>query len=368
MAGSGTMTPAGGPIAGVISTVAPSGCLDLARYAYLIGYPECQFFGVKNDDTLMNAECRTIWLKSERDMIQSYLLEAQEEIENILRYPICYKWFVDERHPYKFPLLAKWTWVQAGGVMGSTVIQADAAVNHAADPAVIGPIATTVTSESEIKVYYPASLIETAIEIIPTDIDISGGFVTIYIPRCRMVHPNYLSNDRNGVDYTDLTRFLSVVDVYRIYNDPSTNATLVYPHSCEALASCSCDDYTQDGCIYVRSTEIGALDVLPANYSGGTWSATSCTRCGKPEYVEVNYYAGVEMTKQMEDMIVRLAHAKMPEEPCGCEVTQRLWRRDREVPKVFTKERLNCPFGLEQGAWVAWKWANGLRVRRGGGL
>jgi hypothetical protein len=342
--------------------------VTLPRYAKIIGYPECQFFGVNNPDDLMDSECREIWLKPERDDILKYLAEAQGEIEDILHYSIGYKWKADERHPYGFPLLAKWAWVIEAGVRATSTISAGEAVSHLTDPAVIGPVATTVTDEDEIKVYYPATLVEEEIEIHPSDIDLAGGFVTIYVPRCRMVLPTLVDNDRTGIDYTDTTNFLQTVDVVREYNDASTNATLVWPHSCETVSACSCDDYTQDACIYVRSTEIGALDVLPATYSGGAWSATSCTRCGQPEYVEVNYRAGVAMTRQMEDMIVRLAHAKMPEEPCGCEIAKRLWRRDRAVPKVFTKERLNCPFGLEQGAWVAWKWANGLRVRRGGGL
>jgi hypothetical protein len=344
--------------------------VTLAMYAGIVKYPECQFWGVRNDATMIDAACRTIWLKSERDDISYYLAEAQEEIEREMRHPVGYKWFADERLPYRFPLLAKWGEVVEGGVRATSAIATAEAVSHATDPAVIGPFATTVTDEDEIQVQYPATLVEEEIAINPSDIDISGGNATVYIPRCRMVLPSLVDNDRSGVDYSDTTNFLQTVDVVRVYNDPSTHATLVWPHACTSLdvCTCSCDDYTQDGCIYVRQGRIGALDVLPATYSGGAWAARSTCRCGSPEYVLVNYRAGLEMTRQMQDAIVRLAHAKMPEEPCGCDVVQRLWKRDRNEPGAFTRERVNCPFGTSDGAWAAWRFAQAMKLRRGGGL
>jgi len=55
----------------------------------------------------------------------------------------------------------------------------------------------------------------------------------------------------------------------------------------------------------------------------------------------------------------------MPEEPCGCEVAQRLWRRDRHVPEVLTRERINCPYGLSDGAWQAWRFTQSMKLVRG---
>jgi hypothetical protein len=351
--------------------IAEASTLSLARYARLIGYPEDQFWGVRNDATMVDYECRTIWIKRERDMVSKYLAEAQEEIEAICRYPIGYKWIASERQPYGFPLLSKWGWVLEGGVEGRTAIGTDAAVSHLADHAVIGPIATTVTDEDEVRVYYPATLVEEQIEIMPSDIDIAGGFVTIYVPRCRMVHPDYADNDRQGVDYTDtLNAFLQTVDVVRVYNDDSTQATLVWPHDCASGTGCgcTCSDYQRDACIYVKDSEIGALDVLAATYSGGSWSVTTGCRCGGAQYALLNYRAGKAMTHQMEDAIMRLAHAKMPETPCGCDIMKAVWLRDRNEPRVFTKERLNCPFGLSDGAWAAWRFTQTFRLMRGGGL
>jgi hypothetical protein len=119
----------------------------------------------------------------------------------------------------------------------------------------------------------------------------------------------------------------------------------------------------------VRNGELGILDVLPATYSGGEWVTDASCLCSRPERVRLNYKAGVtSLSYQAEDAILRLAHAKMPEEPCGCDVVQRLWKRDREVPKIVTSERLNNPFGLNDGAWIAWRFAMDLRKVRVGVL
>ena len=74
-----------------------------------------------------------------------------------------------------------------------------------------------------------------------------------------------------------------------------------------------------------------------ATYSAGTWSRSANAACcvGRPVTMEINYYAGdlvLDRTAQMA--IVRLAHSKMPTEPCGCDVTQRLWKRDQPVEDV----------------------------------
>ncbi len=343
---------------------AEDSAVTLPRYAQMIHYTECSFFGVVRDTT--PARCRSIWVKTERDLIRKYLAEAQEELEQVINYPLAPTWITDEQHRYSFPVLTRWGLVIEAGVRGKTTISADEAVNHAADPAVIGPVATTVTDEDEIKVYYPASLVEDEIEIHPSDIDISGGNVTIYVPKCRMVHPDVVDNPRAGIDYADNSNFLALVDVARVYNDPSTQGELVYPHG---TTGCSCGDETRDACIYVRNGRIGELDLLRATYSGGAWSAASSSCFCTPSNVRVNYRAGMDpLTRQAEDAIVRLAHSKMPEEPCACEPVRGLWERDRNVPEVFTRERLNCPFGLSDGAWTAWTFAQRMKLRRGGVL
>jgi hypothetical protein len=345
--------------------VPPIPAIPLYRYAKLIEYDECSFFGVQNPDIDWPTECRRIWVKRERDMVLKYLLEAQEELENVVGYPLNDRWFTTEQRPYSFPLKTKWKKVIEGGVVAVSDIAIFEAIDHSTDPAVVGPISTTVTDKDEIHVYHPC----TSLEIHPSKVTLSGGSLTIEIPRCRLVTEDAMDNEAGGLIYTNLTNFLGAVDVKRVYNDPSTNATLIWPHACTTTSTycgCSCSEYTQTACIYVKNGELGFVDVVPASYSGGSWSCTCATCCGEPHHVLLNYRAGLtELGYQAEDAILRLAHAKMPAEPCSCDIMKRIWQRDRNVPEVLTRERLNCPFGLSDGAWIAWKFSQALKIHRG---
>lgn len=346
--------------------------IKLAKYAQLAAIPECFLLGVA-DPNVAADECNPIWSYSQRAMIAKYLREAQDEIEQVTHYPLAPRWFTDESHPYRVPLHLDWHKVIETGVKAVANIGLAQAVDHTADPAVVGPIATTVTDPDEIIVYHPG----TDIEIVPSSIVIAGGNVTINIPRCRLVTQAAQDNDENGIDYTDTGcssfgptgSFECFVDVKRVYNDASTQGTLVWPHQSSDCAYCgcpSCGEYTHDACVYIKNAESGAVDLLKAAYADGAWTADSCTcHCSLPSYARVNYRAGMTpLSKQAEDAIIRLAHAKMPSEPCGCGTVQSMWKRDRNVPEVLTRERLNCPFGLSDGAWVAWRFANALASRR----
>lgn len=346
----------------------------LARYAQLAGFSECAFWGVNNPSDLQNEACRPIQSLFERWQIARYLGEAQEEIEQVCGYPLSRRWFMDEL-PYRCVLKARRRKVIEIGIRAEADIALGAIVDHTNDPAVIGPIATTVTDEDEVHIYHPG----TDIEIDPSSITISGGFVTIEIPRCRtVIDPN---NPDVGWDYTDVGQcWLSVpipgvfectVDVKRVYNDDTTQATFVWPHrgsaSCTSLDCClTCSEYTRSACGYIRDAEGGLIDVLAASRESGAWRPEcSVCYCTAPDLVRVYYRAGMNpLTKQAEDAIIRLAHAKMPKPPCGCGPLMEMWTRDRHVPDVLDAIRLHCPFGLSDGAWTAWNFANALAVRQ----
>lgn len=358
--GSGTGTPVSSGVAPTtIAAAIPNSCVTLKRYAEIIGYPQCNFFGVNNSNISTGFQCREIWSKFERDTIAHYLAEAQDELEQEIGYPLCARWigenedqlWRDNKQQYKRKILTRFCHVIESGIKATSTISAGEAIDYTNDPAVVGPIATTVTDTSEIAVFYPDS----DRVVYPYSITISGGNLTIWIERCHLVDPDYLDNPDTGLDYTDLTNFLSTVDVKRIYNSTATEATIVYP------ACSTCSETTAAGCIYIINSRVGIVEVKQ--------TTSPSNLCGCSKYVNLNYKAGLEtLSRQGEDAIVRLAHSKMPTEPCGCAVTQRLWARDRNIPDVLTRERLNCPFGLNDGAWIAWKFAQSMKIMRGGNL
>ena len=340
--------------------------VTLPRYARIIGYTECAFFGVAHPAN-NRYECREIWLQHQRDEIEFYLAEAQEEIELVIDYPLKAKWF-EEETPYSCPAITRWGNVIEAGIQAWSDLSLGLLVNHTTDPTVTTFTPASIISSnqlSSIHVFYPG----TDLEIIPSSITLDGdGDVVITIPRCRMVGYDSLENPEHGWNYDDEDNFQDEIDVRLEYNDTSQQATLLWPHHCTDRCSTSeCSEGSQDACIYISNKEIGKVLVNAAEYRSGTWYIVR-SNCNIKTPVKMNLYykAGLTtLTRIAESTIVRLAHSKMPTEPCGCEITQRLWKRDRRIPDILTKDRLECPFGLSDGAWTAWKFAQAIALVRG---
>lgn len=345
----------------------------LAKYAQLTQM-ECAFFGVLDPNEPVDEACSPILTLPEREQIARYLGEAQDEIEQVCGYPLSARWFVDELD-YAPIVHAKRKKLIEPGIMATANVALGQAVSFAADPSVVGPLATTVMDADEIHVYHPG----TDIEIDPSSITIAAGLLTIEIPRCRLVNAAAVDNPQAGLDYTDVppsvtSPFEATVDIKRIYNDPYTQATLVWPHKSGEGCTCGCwsmvcGEYTHEACAYIRNSESGAVDVLYAHLIGSVWTATCPCVCSKPEIVRIYYHAGLTaLTKQAEDAIIHLAHAKMPRPSCGCGILRDKWDVDRKIPDTLTAERVNCPFGTEDGAWKAWKFANAMKIYKAGVL
>jgi hypothetical protein len=342
--------------------------VKLARYAQIIEFPECALFGVRYDGDDLSA-CQHIWSHQERVIMARYLNEAQIEIEQVTHYPLSPKWFVDEQHRYQCrDLKTRWTKIIAAGVKAVANIALSEPVDHTTDPAIINVLNVGTLDPSEVHIYHPG----TDAEITPSSIDVTGGVLTIEIPRCRMVLAALENTPSDGLDYADVGtcvtsfsfgapgNFECEVDIKRVYNDTTDQGVLVYPHGKGCTCQPACESDEDDACVWVRDSYLGFVDARRA-----ALSSLSCT-CGQaPAYAKINYYAGVtELTTQMEDAIVRLCHSKMPHPPCGCDTVMEMWKRDREIPAVLDSERLNCDFGLSAGAWTAWKFANAMQTAR----
>lgn len=335
--------------------------MPLARYAKLVRYNEASFFGFSIENTNRTA-CREIWTQDQRDELEFYLKEAQEELEEVIEYPLEYKWFANERHPLtstRSLVTSKGKIIEAG-IRAVEVISDDAVVDYSiyiSDPDIAQvELSVNYSGKSiyDLHVFYP----DTDKEINPSNIvyDSLTQTLTIYIPKPRLLQYDLLDNTEEGYLYSDPANFQLTVDVHRIYNDSSVQGRLMYRGDI-------CDDFCTEGydavCIYVKNPEIGSVQLAYPTSSS----------CKYYEAVEVNYRAGILCAdKRAEMTLMRLAHSKMPGEPCGCETVQRLWLRDRELPTYMTRERLDCPFGLSNGAWISYRWACGMQLMRGSAL
>lgn len=348
--------------------------IPLARYAQIIGMDECAFFGIAYDGQEHYA-CRTFWTEWQRNAVARALASAQQMLEDFIRWPLCPTWItgqltentdgrlVDEQPFGRNPLVTRWAYVLAGGIRAESVIEDGATVDYTdPDIATVGPIATTIAGTHEVRIFYPGS----DREITPSKMTYTGGNLTIEIPRCRLLREDllYQTGDSNPFAKTDTTNFVATVDVRRVYNDPSTQAEFVKAHVCGAGCLNGCAVETDGGCIVVKDGVVGIVRAEPAAHSDGQWQRARL--CGCYDSVRLNYMAGKRtLTPATEDVIVRLAHTLMPDEPCGCDVIKRLWERDRFTPEILTRERLNAPFGQSDGAWFAYQWAKANTVIRG---
>src|SRR5690349_5960481 len=145
----------------------PNCAVSLARYAKLIRYEEAAFWGVVWDNQFLRG-CDPLWSEYERMSVQNALAEAQQEIEEVLGYPLCptyitgtvtsdWRW-VDQQHihPLRFwgQMMTRYPRILAAGVMAVTMLGEDAEVayDEVDGVGVIGPLDTEATNTDEIKI------------------------------------------------------------------------------------------------------------------------------------------------------------------------------------------------------------------------
>lgn len=146
----------------------PNCAVSLARYAKLIRYEEAAFWGVVWENQHLRG-CDPLWSEYERMNIGNALAEAQQEIEEVLGYPLCptyvtgthqsdWRW-VDQQHVNRLTfwgqMLARYPRILAAGIEAVTMLGEDEpiAYNEMTGVGVIGPLATEATRADEIKIY-----------------------------------------------------------------------------------------------------------------------------------------------------------------------------------------------------------------------
>jgi hypothetical protein len=328
------------------------------RYAERIGYQTCAYAGI-NAPGAPNYACSNIWTGAQRAMLAFALAEAQDEIEQEVGFFLAPDWVAGERQPWARRMFTQWGYVIEPGVLSDTKVGDSIVPDYAIDPATLTMAVGTCAPEN-LHLYHE----DTDIEVYATGYTVAGGNIVWTIPWCRLVAPAYEDTDEQGLDYADVATWGAPhLDVRCRVTDASDQATLIWRGS---ACTPPCADIRKAGCIYIRDERLGIIEVQPATYTSGAW--TRLCVCGEPDWALLNYKSGMTpLTKQAEDTIIRLAHSKMPDEPCACAITQSLWKRDRTVPPVLTRERVNNPFGMSDGAWTAWRFAQTMKLVRSRG-
>lgn len=182
----------------------------------------------------------------------------------------------------------------------------------------------------------------------PLDIQIDAGVCTIQGPRWLFANPDrwYTIEELSMAVDTD---FLTWVDIWRHYNDPSTQAQLVWN---TGLVGCStttavCDEVCQSACGIIDRERVGRFHLRSASYSAGVWTGTDLSQGIYPDAIRAWYRAGYrthigyqcnELAGDLKEAIARLANVFLPEAPCGCDYTLERWTKDREEMDIVTAD------------------------------
>lgn len=243
-------------------------------------------------------------------------------------------------------------------------------------------IATTVTDTSQIAAYFRAAdrMTEPLSEqwrIRPIDVTISGGTATITGHITLLVQPILQAGfGVEKLDATDTTIYVEQITIARVYTD-STH-TDDDPNQGVAIWDVP-DDCTADCTVQQKPLCLTNVDSAIGRPSAEFESAC-CWGLGlEPNRLQVNYLAGIplengRMNSTYGKLVAILATAYLTSEKCGCERSNRILYRWRQLAteqrtgastpgRPYTQREIDSnPFGEPTvGALYVWKQIRNLK-------
>lgn len=400
--------------------------LTLDEFARIAGQNPLQFWGVQitqiQTDTGAAAMFQYDWQKRDaisRETVAQAIAEAEAEIEHWLGYTLLPDWVVDEwdasarpndprfvnlnNHDlrgFALPYTLERGWFITGGIRASTLIEAAAAIayTNTIPPTTYNNLATVTvtvvagTLASEVRVYYPGHAGDDAWEIRPINVTVTGTTAVITFPRQMAVIEDllitYEVDTIRPAEGTDNAHFLTTVDVYRITNDPATQATLMWqPYD-------GCRDLSEFTVATGYLLTVGNPRDAHVSIACGDWDAATETFtnarlpvASAPNIVRTYYYAGLrdkaspqptlQMTYDWARAVAQMAAARLHREPSQRNLgrfyddmaTDLAYETGADqVSRYRTpRELLNNPFGTRRGEVQAWQQVmrHGQALRRG---
>ena len=346
-------------MARVSDNILPDGfspALSLDRYQEIMRLPINAFNGLNKPDDVPQYECSAIWRQSERDYIAEHLAQAEEMRSRELGYYLA-PMYESADFEFGHPLIIDQKHLISIGYrtvedisIGEAITLSNGTIN---DPVEI-VIATTLTDASEIKIYYPGE----DVEIRPSHVSISGGNLTIQIPRARLVDPDLNDDREDHLSYYDDVNFLTSCDVKRVYYNNTQGLYYIWEGwqvSCGSLA-----EVNQLGWPKIRNARLGIIEHMPATYST-SWAQANWSYCTLPAWIRLYYVSGRRASMSTEIETIRLSHTLMPNKPCSCPTVHQYWQED-----VIEDERVYTPYGTRKGAVRAWMSDSRAKVGHGG--
>lgn len=389
--------------------------LPIDSWAAIMGIHPMHFAGLYSDTYMPDTTCGMTWMqyswmnadRISREEIAQAIKDAEDDIEALLGYHLLPDWIVKERLPITRPAVRE-TFnmsgrnvrgqrisvqtnrghILSGGVRTKTGIETVAVVRSDTDgdgyaETVTATVSTSVEDADEIKVYHLGFSGADDYEIRPIEvsIDTDADVATITFKSWQLIKPDLQENIKGvALDAEDATNYDTQIDVYRVYNDPSTQVQflwendLVYNTGCGSCTACTLG--TQYGCFHNRDARLGIIVPAPATWSASdqAFSVQNFSTCRGPDQVRLWYYSGYrdmrlsrpksEMAKEWQYAVAYLAAARLQKPSCGCDnVTTFIehWQEMREFSSQATgtyfqtPSQLTNPLGSTNGAKYAYE-------------
>lgn len=388
--------------------------IPLDRVAEVLGLDPLHFNSIVSARRPERFTCDDMWYQHDwqqngrvsRETLAMVLRQAEDTVASYLGYYLLPKWIVDEQIAIPKPfvqeryspdsltargryktLKTKWGYVLYGGVRTkefvarASIVYSDADGDGYKEVATV-TLPTTITDPEEICLYYPGEDGADEWEIRPINVRIDAitSIATITFWRHQVARPELLEkapapdDDVLNIDGDDDANFLTEVDVYRVWRDPSRQVVFK-TENCRCNTQ-TCGHYEQTGCLTVRNERLGLVALSPARWDAEqqTFIPTCFCGCGEPDYALVSYRAGLrdlsekqptkQMTRQWEYALIHYALTLLDDEVCGCDNFNRIISYNREDlassgpdrnTHILSMRDLDCPLGTTRAAIRLWK-------------
>jgi hypothetical protein len=347
----------------------------------------------------LSRESLSTALRQAEDVVISYLgwWLVPQWIEEEVIIPTYYKteWnnVANSRNRAK-SIVGSWGFISETGrktssLVGNTATVFSDASGDGVNDTVTITIATTVTTEDELRVYYPSQDGRDEWEIRPvTSIDITAGTATIVFPKYliplwSLVEQVPLDGDAHIIiNGDDDSNFLATVDVYRVYSDPSQQITFTYDPSDGSCGSTPCAENTDTGCLFVRDSRRSIMAYQRSDWDADTEAYTLKYFSRTPIKGTIYYRAGKrdlrnlfpnrQVDTNLERMVSYYALSLLDTELCSCSNTRNIWEYlttdlalvTRDESHVVQWDDLRNPLGTTRAALNLWKYIQKIRIAK----
>lgn len=415
--GSGTLTPSGSPSPSqAYSREVSRTLLSIDRFARIINYSPMLMHGVYvvQDELQPDSSCSDPVLmytwqprgggRPGRAEIIQAIAQAEDSIYRALRFSPAARYFEDDviitgRPTY--PGRARGLGLRASNyhfiepgveayafLDNPPIMWTDADGDGYSEQGSVQVSVPTGTTVDDICAFFPGMGTDYAWEIRPLRVTIDGNIdmATIVFSRHLCVLPDLQERlNAAGVDGIPDANFISEMNVYRRYSDPTQAAVLSW--NCGGCGVCSsCTYTTQSACLSILDQRNSLLLVQPATWDADalTWNTDWPCWIDFPIRARLNYRAGfrdrklprplAEMAPELERAVTYLALSYLDRDWLTCEQVRNLqahWRFDLAKTESTSAQSssfkldnmlLRSPFGTTRAAIYAWRVIQPLMV------